>query len=147
MQTPHHRLLVAVVSCVALAMPGCYNSDQMIERARNSELATRLEEVDLGTYRVTLPLDETTGARTELVLRLVGTARRYRIGDIEQRIESQRFLLRQRTITAARQTAPEELADPQMTALRERLFAVTNEVLAEHSIDALAIAELLIIPQ
>ncbi len=147
MRPSYENPLFAIGCCAALALPGCYNSGQMVERARNRALATRLEEVDLGSYRITLPFDELSGARTELVLELVGTARRYRTGDIENRVESQRCLLRQGTIAAARLTTPEELADPQMAALRARLLAVTNDVLGDDAVDTLAIAELLIIPQ
>lgn len=147
MRFSYHTSLFLIGCLATLALPGCYNSGQMIERARNSALATRLEEVDLGSYRITLPLNESTGSRTELVLELVGTARRYRTGDIEKRVESQRFLLRQGTIAAARLTTPQELADPQMTDLRKRLLEVTNAVLGDDAIDSLAISELLIIPQ
>jgi hypothetical protein len=138
---------VAVGAIALLTASGCYDSQQLIERARNNALRTRLEEVDLGSYRITLPFDETTGSRTEIVLRLVGTAKRYRIADIEQRIKHQQYLLRQRTIDAVRRTSPSELADPLVADLRQRLLGVTNEVLEDQSIDALAIAELMIIPQ
>ena len=131
----------------ASVVSGCYDSEQMVERARNSAIEKRLEEIELGEYRATLPFDSKTGARTEVLLRLMGTSVRYRVSEIEEAIEEREFLLRQATLTAIRETKPMELADPELKELRLRLKRVTDEILQEQTVDQLAIAELLIIPQ
>ena len=130
-------LLIAGFTCI-----GCYDGEQLVELARAEAIRTRLEEVDLGTYRTTMPRDAVTASVTEMEFRVFGNVPRYRIPEIEEQLETEGYRIRYATLTALRQAAPEDLADPGLTVLRERIAEVANEILKEGAIDSVGFADI-----
>ena len=53
-----HRLTLIAISIGLFSAAGCYDGDALVQRVRDRSIRTRLEEVDLGEFRVTLPRDE-----------------------------------------------------------------------------------------
>jgi hypothetical protein len=137
-------LALALVSVVGVG--GCYDSHRLIERARNAAIRARSEEVSLGYFRTCLPRDVNLGAPMEVEIELFVTTKRYRIPEIKQRIKSEMPRLRQGLLFAIRQTTAEEIADPRLTKLRERMWLVTKEVFVDPPIDSLGIRQVRFIP-
>jgi hypothetical protein len=124
------QFLPALLLALSLSS-GCYNGDALINEVRSAALRTRLVEVDLGSYRTTMPRQPNESEATEIELHIFGTVPRYRIPEIEKQLTTDGFRLRHETLTAVRKTTDEELAEPNLTALRARLEQVVNEQLAD----------------
>jgi hypothetical protein len=116
---------------LSVFISGCYNGDALVEKARSAALRTRLAEIDLGTYRTTLPKSEETNSLTELELHLFGTVPRYRVPEIEQQLKAEEYRIRADMIAAVREASVEELAEPNLTQLRARIEKVVNDILEE----------------
>lgn len=120
---------------------GCYDGDALIDEVRSAALQTRLVEVDLGTYKTTMPRKKTDGDTTAIELHIFGTVARYRVPEIESHLAADGFRLRHETLAAVRQTTAAELAEPNLTALRTRLENVINEQLGEAPVKSIGFYE------
>jgi hypothetical protein len=127
-----------VLLLLSLALlTGCYDGEALINKARSAAQRTRLAEIDLGTFRTTMPTDAETSSLTELVLHLFGTVPRYRVPMIERQLMAEDYRIRHEMISAVRQASVEELAEPNLTQLRERIEKVVNGILEESPVDAI----------
>ena len=110
---------------------GCYDGDSLLKEAQSSALNMSFAEVDLGTFDTTLPRDPNTGMFTTVNLHIFGTVLRTRLSAVEKQLKSDDYLVRYQTLTAIRKTNREELADPKLEQLRNRIEQVVNEVLTD----------------
>jgi hypothetical protein len=136
MRTPLVALLLALGLCA-----GCYNDDALINEVRSAALRTRLVEVDLGSYRTTMPRKRNESEATEVQLHIFGTVPRYRVPEIEKQLEADGYRLRHETLAAVRKSTAQELAEPNLTALRARLEKVINEQLADAQVKSIGFYE------
>lgn len=122
-------------ACLLVLVPmllctGCYNGEVLIERARHNAVRTRLVEIDLGKYRVTMPQDNRTAVMTEVDIHLFGEAKRYQSDKIEDELEQKQYILQDETATTLRGFDPQKLTDPDLEELRAELLATMNNVLS-----------------
>jgi hypothetical protein len=110
---------------------GCYDGDALLKQAQSAALKTRLAEVDLGSYRTTLPRGEKSSLFTDLDLHVFGTVPRYRLSAVKKQIKADEYRLRSETLAAVRKCTHEELAEPSLSKLRARIEEVVNGILAE----------------
>ncbi|MEM6799148.1 MAG: hypothetical protein AAF589_06510 [Planctomycetota bacterium] len=118
------------------ASTGCYNGDALVDRVRNDALRYRLEEVDLGEYRVTMPRNLDTGETVEVAMHLFGSLARYKQPEVEQMMEKDESLLRYRTVVAVRESTHDDFTDPDFLALRGRLLEAVNGLLPEPAVQS-----------
>jgi hypothetical protein len=130
---------------VALVCAGCYDAHALVDQVRSDAMRNRLHEVDLGTYRTTMPRDSKTNLLMEMELHLFGTVPQYKIRAIEQRLEADGYRLRYETLAAIRATNGDELAEPDLTHLRGRLMQVVNNILADAPLKSIGIQEIKIV--
>ena len=131
------RSLMALAISALLSCAGCYDGERLLQQARAKTMRTGLEELDLGTYRTTLPRDPATAVVTEIEFQIFGNLPRYRIPEVETQLESDGYRLRYAILTAVRQATAADLADPDLVAIRKRLADVANELLAEAPIHSI----------
>ena len=105
------RLLLPVALCL---VGGCYDGEALVKQAQSTALNTSLAEVDLGTYRTTLPRDPNTGRYIELELHIFGTVPRSRLSEVKKQLKADEYRVRHETLTAVRSSTREELADPKL---------------------------------
>jgi flagellar basal body-associated protein FliL len=135
-------IFVLLLLCLAAACGGgCYNGEALVESARSSALKTHLAEVDFGTYRTSLPRDAKTHTMTELKLHVFGTVPRYRVPEVEKRLKAEEYRLRHQTLGAVRTTTRDELAEPSLTQLRERIEKVVNQILDDSPVKSIGFYE------
>jgi hypothetical protein len=130
---------------VTLACVGCFDAHALVEQVRTDALRNRLHEVDLGTYRTTMPRDPKTNLLMQMELHLFGTVPQYRIRSIEERLDADGYRLRYETLAAIRETSGDELAEPDLTHLRSRLTQVVNNVLTDAPVKTIGIQDLKIV--
>lgn len=128
---PRSRFIWPSLVFCLIAITGCYDGSALVEEVHSAALRTRLAEVDLGTYRTTMPRDPVKNAFAELELHLYGTVPRYRVPVIEEQLKAEDYRLRHEMLAAVRQATPEELADPNLTQLRARIEKVVNGILTD----------------
>ncbi len=115
---------------------GCYDSELLIQRAQDKAIRARLEEIDLGTFRVTLPRNPITSDMTEIDVHMFGQMPHYKIPDAEQELEEKAYLLQDRTLAKLREFDQRDLVDPDLKKLRAELLATVNSVLDEPAVDS-----------
>ena len=126
--------LLLLASC---AWAGCYDGERLIERASADARENRLEEVDLGTYRITMPTDQETAQTTEVRFQLFGNTPRYRLAKIKATLEERGYQLRYETLAAVRAAPPEELTEPDLARLKTRIEKVVNGILEETPVESI----------
>src|SRR5262249_25142846 len=114
---------------------------------RTDAQRNRLHEVDLGTFRTTMPRDSKTSLMTQMELHLFGNVPQYRIRTIEDRLETDNYRLRSEMLAAIRETTGDELADPDLAPLRDRLTQVVNGILTDTPIKSIGIEDIKIVSE
>ncbi|MCI0333117.1 MAG: hypothetical protein L0228_07835 [Planctomycetes bacterium] len=132
-------LLLATFGVAPFA--GCYDGDALVQAARSSAVKTRLAEVDFGTFQTSLPRDRATDSSTELKLHIFGTVPRYRVPDIKKQLKAEEYRLRSETLSAVRNATRNELAEPSLAQLRERIERVVNEILTDAPVKTIGFYE------
>lgn len=143
---PGTRLNVSLVLTAVLlgSHSGCYDGDALVTQAHSAALSTRLAEVDLGSFHTSLPRDPKSGSVTELSLHIFGNVPHYRVAAIERQLRIDEYRLRHETIAAVRATSSDELADPSLKSLRERIERIVNGILEEAPVETIGFYEVAI---
>ena len=115
-------LLVSLVCNV-----GCFDADVMIEERRKNAKLARLEEIDLGKFRVALPHGHEFNQTAELRFHVFGQVANRDLDMVDEALKNNGPEIKDRLLVAARMQTKEQLEDPQLTALRESIAAVVNE--------------------
>lgn len=124
----------AVILCVCA---GCYDGEALVNRAQSTAHTTRLVEVDLGQYMTTLPRHGASNRYTELDLHIFGAVPRYRVPAVEKQLKAENFRLRHETLAALRGTSADDLAEPSLDRLRDRIEHVVNTILADAPVQSI----------
>jgi hypothetical protein len=124
-----------------LFVTGCYDGDVLVQAARSTAVQTRLAEVDFGTFQIMLPRDPKSGLYTEMKLHVFGTVPRYRESEVKNQLKAEEYRVRAETLGAVRAANRDELAEPSLTKLRERIERVMNQILAEEPVKSVGFYE------
>ena len=124
------RLRVSILLPLSLLWNvGCFDADAMIEDRRKIAMLARLEEIDLGQFRVALPHASEVAQTAELNFHVFGQVANRDLDKVKESLENNGPEIRDRLLIAARLLTTEQLEDPQLTALRERIAKVVNDSL------------------
>ena len=115
---------------------GCFNAEAMIESRRLTAIRARLQEVDLGQYQVTMPVGTWHDATTELDFHIFGKVATRETNTVQEVLETVRPEIRDQLLKVTRELSAEELEDPKLTSLRERIAAVINGFLEEELVQS-----------
>jgi hypothetical protein len=140
--SPNLPLALAVL--LLSSIPGCYDGDALVTQTRSAAISTHLAEVDLGLFHTSLPRDPKSGTVTALSLHIFGNVPHYRVAEIERQLKIDEYRLRHETIAAVRATSSEELADPSLKSLRERIERIVNGILEEAPVETIGFYEVAI---
>jgi hypothetical protein len=103
----------------------------LIIEARAAAMRTRLAEVDLGTFRTTMPQDPSSRTQTDVELHIFGTVPRYRVPTIEKQLRTENYRFRHEVLQTIRAATTAELAEPDLAQLRSRIEKVVNTILSD----------------
>ena len=124
---------------------GCYDSKALVDQVRTDALRGQTHEIKLGYFHTTMPRDLNRSSITVLELELFGTVPQYKIPAIEKQLKADGFKLRHDTLVAIRQTTDEELAEPNLGQLRNRLMQVANNILVDAPIQSIGVEKIRIV--
>jgi len=114
---------------VCLFSVGCFDAEAMLDSRRAVAIRVRLEEVDLGEFRVSLPQPIATVEAAEINFHVFGQVTNRDLGKVEEALEELGPELRHRLLLSIRKLTAEDIQDPPLTALRAHIAEVVNETL------------------
>lgn len=121
--------LLAVMFGTLCSSVGCFDADALIEARRTVAMRTRLEEVDLGEFRVTLPHAAERTENAEIYFHVFGQVAHRNLEKVKKSIDKHGAEIRHRMLITARMMTAEQLEDPQLKDLRTIFAEVVNETL------------------
>lgn len=130
-----------LAALASLLVTGCYDGDALVQAARSTAGQTRLAEVDFGTFQIMLPRDAKSGLYTEMKLHVFGTVPRYRESEVKNQLQAERYRVQAETLGAVRAANRDELGEPSLAKLRERIARVMNEIFADEPVKSIGFYE------
>jgi hypothetical protein len=118
-------------------LAGCFDSDAMIASRQNLVQLSRLEEVDLGAFLVTLPYRPSSTSSIVVDFHAFGRVTHSNYKKVSKVIQQRGPELRHRMLIAVRELELQELQEPALDTLRTNLELVVNETLADHPMQAI----------
>jgi len=117
------------LALACLLLSGCFDAEALIESRRAVAIRTRLEEVDLGKFRLTLPRPVQSTEMAEIEFHAFGQVANRDLKRVTEALETHGPELRHRLLLAARELRLADIQDPQLALLRTQITAVVNESL------------------
>ena len=123
------RLRLSCLPLAGLLLVGCFDSQAMIDARRQVAVLARLEEVDLGKFRLTLSQPVQTTEMAEIEFHAFGQVANRDYDKVIEALEIHGPELRHRLLLAARQLNLQDIEDPEIDLLREKIAVVVNETI------------------
>jgi hypothetical protein len=119
---------LAALAC-ALTTPGCFDGGALVDRQRAETNRVRLDEVDIGKFRITLP--HTAGERGPHIVdfHAFGQVAHRDRDKVAEALKLNAPELRYRVLLLVRAMSHGELDEPRLETLRQRLADVANAAL------------------
>ncbi len=115
------------VTCLLLT--GCFDASAMIEARRKVAVLARLEEIDLGKFRLTLSRPVQSDEMAEIQFHAFGQVANRDLDTVTDSLETFGPELRHRLLLATRQLKLEDLEDAGLDLLGSQIAEVINETL------------------
>jgi len=112
-----------------LPVTGCFDAEAMVNARRKVAILARLEEVDLGKFRLTLPRPAQSDSMAEIQFHAFGQVANRDLEKVNMALETHGTELRHRLLLAARQLDMKDIEDPRLDLLRTQIATVVNETL------------------
>jgi hypothetical protein len=110
---------------------GCYDGELLVREVRSTAVSTRMAEVDLGRFLTTLPRDRKNNSFTDLDVHIFATVPRSRVSAVKRCLKTEEYRLRHDLLAAVRGATADELAEPSLAQLRNRIERVVTSVLSD----------------
>ncbi len=123
-------LLLVALPLVA----GCYDAAKLRQQREESHALAKLEEIDLGAFRVTLP--HVLGVATDSVVdfHAFGQVARRDRDAVKQALETRGAELRSNMLLALRSLPDATFEEPKLNALRQQITEVINHALDKQAV-------------
>ncbi len=129
MDRPRHPGLWTALVVASAFLVGCFDAESLIEERRAIAMRNRLEEVDLGKFRVSLPQPPKTVEAAEIFFHVFGQVANRDMDQVQKSLDMLGPEFRHRLLMAVRQLALKDIQDPPLTALRKQIVDMVNETL------------------
>jgi len=113
----------------APAALGCYDAEQLFKDRQEATNVLRLEEVDLGAFRVSLPHVLGSAFDSVVDFHVFGNVSRRDRAAVAQALETRAPELRSRMLLSIRGMSDMDFEDPKLAKLREAIASVVNDAL------------------
>jgi hypothetical protein len=111
------------------AASGCYDGGALVEARRQETNLVRLDEIDMGGFRITLPHVPGEPGGGVVDFHVFGQVARRDRDKVSKALRQNAPELRYRILLLVRALSREELDDPKLTVLRGRIKDVANAAL------------------
>ncbi len=127
--TNHALLKTLCLMAIAASLVGCVDAEALIQSRQKMAILARLEEIDLGEFRVTLPKPAEGADIAELCFHAFGLVANSDLEQVQEALDNQGVQFRHELLLAVRQLDVSDLEDPQLEALRSHIEDVMNAAL------------------
>jgi hypothetical protein len=117
-------------------LAGCYQAEDIMASRKELVRLTRLEEVDLGEFRVTLPYQPRSTSSLVVNFHAFGRVSHSNYKKVSQTIEQNGPKLRHQMLIAVREMGAQELQQPALDTLRANIGQVVNDLLEDQAMHA-----------
>lgn len=124
-----HPGAIGLVLLACALLSGCFDADAMIASRREVAILARLEEVDLGKFRLTLPRPVQESDMAEIQFHAFGQVANRDLKQVTKALETHGPELRHRLLLAARQLDLHDIENARLDMLRNEIAEVINETL------------------
>lgn len=114
------------LSAACAVASGCFDAAALTQAKLDEAARLRLEDVDLGEYRITLPRRPGGNAGGVVQFHAFGQVANRDLTGIQESLDQADSLIRHEMLMAVRQLQAEDLTEPELTLLRERIAQVMN---------------------
>jgi hypothetical protein len=118
------RLAVALLATIAL--PGCFDGSAILQAHEKETDLVRLDEVDIGEYRITLPHPPGRAGGGVLEFHIFGQVARRDRDKVASALQFNSAEIRYRVLLLTRGLTPEQLDEPKLTTLRTQITKIAN---------------------
>lgn len=129
---------VAIVGVVCL-LGGCFDANNMIASRRELAKLARMEEIDLGAFRVSLPQMPNATSSAVVDFHAFGQVVNSKARAVSKAVEQHGPELRYRMLLAVRELNLTELEEPSLDTLRKNIEQVVNDTLPGDSIQSIGL--------
>ncbi|MCA9257933.1 MAG: hypothetical protein KDA61_01980 [Planctomycetales bacterium] len=119
-------LRVALLATATVTLTGCFDGDALVQERRKQAMLQQLEEIDLGNFRVVLPRQPGESRGGVLSFHAFGQIANKDRDAVTEQLESESPVLKHRMLMALREIEAQDLYEPRLTAVRERVADVVN---------------------
>ena len=123
------KALTLVLPALSIFLGGCFNSEAMIDARRKVAILARLEEVDLGKFRLTLSRPVQSDDMAEIQFHAFGQVANRDLKQVNEALETYGPELRHRLLLATRKLKLKDIEDAELDLLRTQIADVVNETL------------------
>ncbi len=124
-------LLIAMICCAVngIMLTGCYDAEALVEARQAVAVRARLEEVDLGEFRITLPGPYAERKRAEIHFRAFGQVANRDLKLVQESLKKNGPDLQNRLLLVVRQMKMREIQEPSLNTLRGSIASAINDTL------------------
>jgi hypothetical protein len=122
--TTRRRLAVALLATVAL--PGCFDGSAILQAHEEETNLVRLDEVDIGEYRITLPHAPGRAGRGVIDFHVFGQVARRDRDKVASALKFNSAEIRYRVLLLTRGLTQEQLDEPKLATLRTQITKIAN---------------------
>jgi hypothetical protein len=122
---------LAVITSLVVALSGCYDGSALVQAQHDEVNLVRMDEVDLGKFRITLPRVPGASGGGVVEFHAFGQVARRDHDDVAKAFELNGPELRYRVLLLVRSLDRKELDEPKLQKLRDDIAKLANASL-EH---------------
>ena len=141
------KMAVMVLLIGMSLLAGCYQADDIIASRKQLVRLTRLEEIDLGEFRVTLPYRPRSTSSLVVDFHAFGRVSHGNYKKVSQTIEQNGPKLRHQMLITVRELGAQELQQPKLDTLRANIEQVVNDLLEDQAMQAVGFYRFSLISQ
>jgi hypothetical protein len=120
---------MALAALLAVAAPGCYDRDAIVEARHEETKLVPLKEIDVGEFRITLPHSPGAPGGGVVEFHAFGQVAARDSDDVAGALALNAPELRYRVLLLVRSLTRQELDEPTLTTLRAGIAEVANSAL------------------
>jgi hypothetical protein len=117
---------LAIVLLAAATLPGCYDGGAILEAHKEETNLVRLDEIDIGEFRITLPQSPGRPSGGVIEFHVFGQVERRDRDQVASALQFNSAEIRYRVLLLTRGLTEEQLDEPKLSTLRKEIAKIAN---------------------
>jgi hypothetical protein len=110
----------------AVTLPGCFDGSAILEAHKEETNLVRLDEIDIGEYRITLPESPGRPSGGVIEFHVFGQVARRDRDKVASALQFNSAEIRHRVLLLTRALTKEQLDEPKLSTLRNEIAKIAN---------------------